>query len=76
MTLAIDLGSAQRRASTPADERVVDAELTALALQALLRGAGVAVDLSGIARIGMDEDELADVVQQRRDHQPVTRLDS
>jgi hypothetical protein len=35
---------------------------------------GVAVDLAGIARVGVHEDELADVVQQRRDHQAVAVL--
>ena len=57
-----------------ADERVVDAELAALALDALLRRAGVAVDLARVARVGVDEHELADVVQQRGDHQPVAGL--
>ena len=57
-----------------ADERVVDAELTALAVDALLRRAGPAVDLGGVARVGVHEDELADVVQQRGDHQAVAVL--
>ena len=57
-----------------ADERVVDAELAALALDPLLRRPGLAVDLARIAGIGVDEHELADVVQQRGDHQPVAGL--
>jgi hypothetical protein len=32
------------------------------------------VDLARIARIGVDEHQLADVVEQRGDHQPVTGL--
>ncbi len=40
-------------------------------LQALLRRARVLVDLARVAGIGVDEHELADVVQQRGDHQPV-----
>ena len=53
---------------------MVDTELPALLLQALLGRAGLAVDLAGIARVGVDEHELADVVQQRGDHQPVAGL--
>jgi hypothetical protein len=44
---------------------VVDTELEALLVQALLGRAGGTVDLRGVARIGVGEDELADVVQQR-----------
>ena len=57
-----------------ADESVVDAELAALALDPLLRGPRLAVDLTRVAGVGVDEHELADVVQQRGDHQPVARL--
>ena len=38
---------------------------------ALLRRARALVDLRGIARVGVHEHELADVVQQRGDHDPV-----
>jgi hypothetical protein len=55
---------------------VIDAELTALALDPILGGAGLAVDLSGITRVGVDEHQLADVVQQRGDHQAVTGLEA
>ena len=54
-----------------ADQRVVDAELAALVVQALLRRAGRAVDLLRVARVGVHEHELADVVQQRGDQQAV-----
>ena len=48
-----------------ADERVVDAQLEALLVEALLGGAGRAVDLRRVAGVGVGQDELADVVQQR-----------
>ena len=54
-----------------ADERVVDAELAALVVQPLLGRAGRAVDLLGVARIGVHQHELADVVEQRGDEQAV-----
>jgi hypothetical protein len=54
-----------------ADQRVVDAELAALVVQALLGGAGGSVDLLRVARVGVHEDELADVVQQCGDEQAV-----
>ena len=57
-----------------ADERVVDAELAALGLDPLLGRARLGVDLTRIAGVGVDEDQLADVVQQRGDHQPVAGL--
>ena len=57
-----------------ADQRVVDAELAALAVNALLGRAGIAVNLLGVARVGVRQDELADVVQQRGDHQAVAVL--
>ena len=57
-----------------ADQRMVDAELAALALDAVLRRPGLAVDLPRVAGVGVDQHQLADVVQQRRDHQPVSRL--
>ena len=56
------------------DERVVDAELAPLALDPLLRRPRLAVDLARIAGVCVDEHELADVVQQRGDHQPVAEL--
>ena len=54
-----------------ADQGVVDAELAALVVQPLLRRARGPVDLLGIARVGVHEHELADVVQQRGDEQAV-----
>ena len=54
-----------------ADQRVVDAELAALVVQALLGRARGAVDLLRVARVGVHEHELADVVQQRGDQQAV-----
>ncbi len=57
-----------------ADERVVDAQLAALLMDALLRGSGAAVHLRGIAGIGVQQHELADVVQQARDGQAVAVL--
>ena len=54
-----------------ADQRVVDAELAALVVQALLGRARGAVDLLRVARVGVHEHELADVVQQRGDEQAV-----
>jgi hypothetical protein len=57
-----------------ADEGVVDAQLPALAVDPLLRRAGVAVHLGGIAGVGVHQDELADVVQQRGDHEAVAVL--
>ena len=75
---SIDAGDRLRQAPAAgedaADEGVVDAELAALALDPLLGGAGLAVDLAGIAGVGVDEHELADVVQQRGHHQPVAGL--
>ena len=47
ITLAIDSRQPPAAGEHAADQRVVDAELAALALEALLRGAGVAVDLAG-----------------------------
>ena len=54
-----------------ADQRVVDAELAALVVQALLGRAGGSVDLLRVARVGVHEHELADVVQQGGDEQAV-----
>ena len=74
--VALDRGRDRLRQSPaagehPADDGVVDAELAALAVHALLGGAGLAVDGLGIARVGVHEDELADVVQERGDDQAV-----
>ena len=74
MTEATRLRQAPAAGEDAADQRVVDAELAALAVDALLGRAGVAVDLAGIAGVGVHEDELADVVQQRGDHQAVAVL--
>ena len=54
-----------------ADQRVVDAELAALVVQALLGRARGPVDLLRVARVGVHEHELADVVQQGGDEQAV-----
>ena len=66
---------AARQAPAPSedapDERVVDAQLAALAAHALLRSTGLAVDLGRVGGIGMEEDQLSDVVQQRRGEQLV-----
>ena len=47
------LGQAPAAGEDAADERVVDAELAALAVHALLGRAGVAVDLVGVAGVGV-----------------------
>ncbi len=53
---------------------MVDAEFTALALEPLLGRPCVAVNLLRIARVGVHQHELAEVMQQRGDHQPVASL--
>ena len=68
------VGQAPAAGEHAADEGVVDAELAALAVDALLGRARVAVDLVRVARVGVDEDELADVVEQRGDQQRVAVL--
>ena len=68
------LGQAPAAGEDAADQCVVDAELAALAVDALLGRAGVAVHLARIPRISVHQDELADVVQQRRDHEAVAVL--
>ena len=72
--VAIEAGRPQRRIEHAADERVVDAELAALLVDALLGRARAAVDLRGVAGVGVHQHELADVVQQARDGQPVAVL--
>ena len=57
-----------------AHERVVHAELEALLVETLLGRAGRAVDLRRVAGIGVRQDELADVVQQRRAEELVAVL--
>ena len=57
-----------------ANESVVDAELEALLVQALLGRARRAVDLRRVAGIGVGENELADVVQERGDEELVAVL--
>ena len=68
------LGQVPAAGEDAADQRVVDAELAALVVQALLGRAGRAVDLLGVARVRVHEHELADVVQQRGDQQAVAVL--
>ena len=46
----------------PADQRVVDTEVPALLVDTAPRGLRAAVDLRGIARIGEQQHQLADVV--------------
>ena len=67
-------GSPQRRIEHAADERVVDAELAALLVDALLGRPRAAVDLRGVAGVGVQQHQLADVVQQARDGQAVAVL--
>ena len=74
MAVARRFGSAPAAGQHPAHERVVDAQLEALAVQALLGRAGALVDLRGIAGIGVRQHELADVVQQRGAEQLVAVL--
>ena len=85
--LALDLGVVMaldrrrdRRRKPPAarehtsDERVVDAELAALLVNPVLGRFRAAVDLAGVPRVGMEQDELADVVQEARRGQTVAVL--
>ena len=53
---------------------MVDAELAPLGVDPFLGRAGAAVDLRGVAGVGVQQHELADVVQQARDGQPVAVL--
>ena len=57
-----------------ADDRVVDAELAALLLDALFGGASSAVDVAGVTGVRVSQDELADVVEERRDQHLVAIL--
>ena len=56
------------------DEGVVDTELAALLVDALLGRPRAAVHLRGVAGVGVQQHELADVVQEARDGQPVAVL--
>ena len=71
---AIDSRQAPAAREHAADERVVDAQLAPLAVDPLLRRLRVAVHLARVAGVGVREHELADVVQQRGDHQAVALL--
>ena len=64
-------GESPAASQDPADERVVDAELASLALDPFLRSSRPAVDLARIAWIRLDENELANVMHERGDHQPI-----
>ena len=55
-----------------ADQGVVDSELAPLCVDALLRRASRLVDLCRVAGVGLNEHELADVVQQRGDQELVS----
>ena len=68
------VGQAPAAGERAADERVVDDELAAFAGHALLGRPRVAVDVAGVAGVRVGQDELADVVQQRGDHEPVAVL--
>src|SRR5207248_8178982 len=50
---------------------MVHTELAALTVEPLLGRAGAAVDLAGVAGVGVDQDELADVVKERGDRELV-----
>ncbi len=67
-------GQAPAAGEHAADQAVVDAQLAALAVNALLGRAGLAVHLARVARVGVDQHQLADVVQQGRDQQLVAVL--
>ncbi len=56
------------------DDGVIDPELTALAHHPLLGRTGAAMDLLGIAGIGVRQDEFANVVKQGGDDQRVAVL--
>ena len=72
--VAIERRQAPAADQHAADERVVDAELAALLVDALLGRARAAVHLCGVAGVGVHQHELADVVQQARDGQAVAVL--
>src|SRR5215213_670566 len=57
-----------------ADEGVVHAQLEALLVEALLGGPSRTVNLRRVAGVGVSQDELADVVQQRGDEELVAVL--
>ena len=59
-----------------ADERVVDAQLAALLMDAVLGRARAAMNLRGVAGVGVQQHQLADVVQQARRRQPVAVLEA
>ena len=65
---SIDGGDRHRQAPAAgehaAHERMVDAELAALLVDAFLGRPGAAMHLGGIARVGVQQHELADVVQR------------
>jgi hypothetical protein len=65
------LGQVPATGEHAADQCMVDAQLAALVVQALLGGASGSVDLLRVARVGVHQDELADVVQQGGDEQAV-----
>ncbi len=74
------IGARERSRERPAahqhaaDDGVVDAELEALAPDTFLGGARVAVDLRRVTGVGVQQDQLADVVQEARDGQAVALL--
>ena len=59
-----------------ADHAVVDAELAALAHDALLGRARITVDVLRVAGVRVHEHELADVVQEGRDEKLVALLEA
>ena len=62
ITVAIERGQRPPTSEHATHERVVDAELTALGPETVLGRLGVAVDLVGVTRVGVDQHQLADVV--------------
>ena len=86
---ALDLGvvvaldrRGDRRGQPPApgehaaDERVIDAQLAPLLVDAVLGRPRAAMDLRGIAGVGVQQHQLADVVQQARGGQAVAVLEA
>ena len=71
---ASEFGSAQRRISTPPTTAWSTPSSQALAPDPFLGRARVAVDLRRIAGVGVQQDQLADVVQQARDGEAVALL--
>ena len=74
ITVAMRRRQAPAAGEHAAHERMVDAQLAALLVDALLGRLRPLVHLRGVARVGVHQHELADVVQQACDGQPVAVL--